>query len=155
VITPNLYPFYPLLWAYYIWFTPTSSGVQLGHKTRLGHCNMHLAVIVVVCVFLEVSLTALYFRLTYCPPPSELVLHLCKCLMFLSALGNIWHLHECGTSSGLWGSNLPCWVYYCKFLGFFFQFGENTQWIMDGFVLGRMCARCVDIDHFCTKAARI
>jgi hypothetical protein len=34
----------------------------------------------------------------------------------------------------------------------FFQFGENTQWIMDGFAVGRMCARCVDIDHFCTKA---
>jgi hypothetical protein len=60
---------------------------QLEHKTRSGHCNMqHWRFNSLVCVFIEVFLTALYFSMTYCPPPSELVLHSCKCLMFLSAL---------------------------------------------------------------------
>jgi hypothetical protein len=50
-----------------------------------------------------------------------------------------------------WGNNLQSGVYYSKFLDFF-HFGENTQWIMDGFALGRMCARCADLEHFCTTA---
>jgi len=36
-----------------------------------------------VCLFLEVFLTALYFRVTYCLLPSELVPHSYKCLVFL------------------------------------------------------------------------
>jgi len=75
-----LYQFHSLFWAYQSW----------GIKQSLGSvtCNTEdLIVIGLICVFIEVFLTALYFRVTYCPTPSELVLHSCKCLMFLSAVG--------------------------------------------------------------------
>jgi len=91
---------------------------------------MHLVVIGLVCVFLEVSLTALYFRLTYCPPPSELVLGSCKCHMFLSALGK--DLGTYGTCmSGVQALDygaVTCHVecITASFLAFF-QFGENNQ----------------------------
>ena len=143
MITPNLYPFYTLLWAYDIWFT------QTGALNRPGNCNMqhwNLIVILYVCFLKSV------FQCDLWPPPSEFVFHACKCLMFLSALGNIRHLHEWGTNSE--GGGAKIWHVECITMSFlaFFQFGENTQWIMDGFAVGRMCARCVDIDHLCTKA---
>ena len=71
---------------------------QLWHKTRPGHCNMEHWRITddwyVVCVFLEVS----FFQSDLLPPRLELVLYSHKCTMFLSAVGNIVHLCEWGTS---------------------------------------------------------
>ena len=165
MIAPKLYPFHSLLWAYDILFAPSSSGMLLGHKTRPGHCNMQhwwFIVIGFVCVFIEVFLIALYFRVTYCPPtfragiPLIQVPYVCECPV--EGLGNMRHLYEWGTSSEGEGAAaiIICHV-ECITLSFltFFQFGENTQWIMDGFALGRVCARCVDIDHFCTKAPQV
>ena len=116
-------------------------------------CNTKEWIVIdVLYVFLEESFfTALYFRMSYCPPPSELVLHSHKCLMFLSALGNIRHLHKWDTISE--DAEIICHVgCVTPCFSTFFQFGENTRWFTDGFALGRMCARCVDICHFCTKA---
>jgi len=33
-------PFHSLLWEYRIWFMPSFWGMQMGHKTRPGHCNL-------------------------------------------------------------------------------------------------------------------
>jgi hypothetical protein len=111
-------------------------------------------VIGLVCVFLEVFLAALYFRVTYCPTfrsctPFTQVPCVYECPW--KGLGNVRHLHEWGTSPE--GGAIICHV-ECITQSFFtfFQVGENSQSIMVGFALGRMCARCVDIDHFCTKA---
>ena len=105
VITHNLHPFYSLLRAYHIWFTPTFSGMHLGHKTRPGHCNMQHCLFIsdywscmCVCVFL----TAVYFRVTYCPTfracgPFRHVPYVSECPW--EGLGNIRHLGEWGTSS--------------------------------------------------------
>jgi len=156
VITPNLYPFYSLLRAYHIWFTPTSSGMHLGHKTRPGHCNMQH------CLFISDYWSCMCVCLSYSSLfQSDLLPHLQSlwsiqacALCFWVPLGRTWEhkaLGWTGYKLWRWGNTLPCWVYYCEFLEFF-QFGENTQWIMDGFAVGRMCVRSVDIDHFCTKA---
>ena len=76
-------------------------GIQQG--LGIVTCNTEdLLVIDLVCVFLEVSLTALYFRVTYCP-----TFRACTPLMQVPyvpqslprALRNIRHLHEWGTSS--------------------------------------------------------
>ena len=51
-------------------------------------CNTEdLVVIDLVCVFLEVFLTALYLFQSDLQPHPELVLHSGMCLMFVSALG--------------------------------------------------------------------
>ena len=64
MIAPKLYPFYSLLWAYDIWFTPSSSGLQLGHKTRPGHCNMQYWRInsdwFCMCVYWSLSFSTLF-----------------------------------------------------------------------------------------------
>ena len=149
---PNLYPFHSLLWEYHIWLTPTCSGMLLRHRTSPGDGNMQHCILY-LC-FLK-SFLQHFIAEWLTAPPSELVLHSCKCLMFLSApgegLGNIRHLREWGTSCAV--GAVICHVERITvcFLTFF-QFGENTQWITDGFALGRMCTRCVDIAHFCTKA---
>ena len=123
---------------------------QLGHKTRPGHCNMQYWRFSsdgsCMCVF-EVFLTALSFS-DLLPPPSELVLHSCKCLLFLSALGRegrTWE-HEAHVWVGckLWrrGNNLPCWVYYSKFLDFFPVWGEhsvNRGWRCTGEDMCQVC----------------
>jgi len=75
-----------------------------GIKQGLGivTCNTEvLGMIVLVCVFLEVSLTALYFRVTYCPTftayaPLMQVPCVSECPW--EGLGNIRHLQEWGTS---------------------------------------------------------
>ena len=127
---------------------------QLGHRTRPGHCNMQnwrfSSDWSCMCVSWSLSYSTLF--------QSDL----------LPSLQRLYSTHTSALCSWVpwehealvWvgykllqrGNNLPCGVYYCKFLDFFFQFGENIQWITDGFALGRMCARCVDIDHFCTTA---
>jgi len=133
--------------------------MQLWHERRPGHCNMqhwrYSSDWSCMCVSWSLSYSTL-FRSDLLPPPSELMLHSCKSLLFLSALRRYW-----GTSgtcmSGVqtlevrWGNTFPCAMYYFKFLEFF-QFGENIQWITEGFALWRMCSRCVDIDHSCIKS---
>ena len=143
----SLDQFHSLFWAYHSW------GIKQG--LSIVTCKTEdLVVIGLVCAFLEVFLTALYFRVTCCPTFRA-------CTAFLQVpyvpecpaegLGNMRHLHEWGTSScgGAIIFRVECIT--ASFFTFF-QFGENTQWIMDGFALGRMCTRCVDMDHFCTKA---
>jgi hypothetical protein len=44
MIAPNLYPFCSLLWEYH-GFTPTSSGMLLGHRTSPGDGNMQHSVL--------------------------------------------------------------------------------------------------------------
>ena len=77
-----------------------------GIKQGLGNvtCNTEdLVVIDLVYVFLEVFLTALYFRVTYCP-----IFRACTPLMQVpyvpecpwEGLGNMRHLREWGTSFG-------------------------------------------------------
>jgi hypothetical protein len=84
--------FLPLFWAYHGW----------GIKQGLGivTCNAE-DLLVIVCVFREVFLTALYFRVTYCPTfracaPFRHVPYVRVCPW--EGLGNIRHLHEWGTS---------------------------------------------------------
>ena len=98
-----------------------------------------------VCEFLEVFLTALYFRVTYCP-----TFRACVPECPWEGLGNM-RGYKVGYK--LWRWAIICHV-ECITVSFFtfFQFVENNQWIVDGFALGRMCARCVDIDCFCTIA---
>ena len=63
-------PFHSLLWEYQLCFMPTLWGMQLGHKTRPGHAIAALKNefwwMSCMC-FLRVFLTALYFRMSYCP----------------------------------------------------------------------------------------
>ena len=151
-------PFHSLLWKYHIWFMPNFWGMQLGHKTWPGHANMqHWRFsndwfcmcaswsLSYSTLFISEWLTAPTFRacapLTHVPCVSE-----CP----WEGLGNIRPLYEWGTSSEV--GAIICHV-ECITPSFliFFQFGENAQWIMDGFALARMCARCADIGHFCTK----
>jgi hypothetical protein len=90
-----------------------------------------------------VFLSALYLSVTYCP-----TFRACSTFMPVpyvpdcpwEGLGNMRHLCEWGTHSC--SGAIICQV-ECINPSFltFFQFGENTQWIMDGFALGRMCAR--------------
>ena len=136
---------------------------QLEHKTRLGHCNMqnwrYSSDWCCMCVYWSLSYSTL-FQSDLLPPTFRAGIPLIQ-VPFVSecpveGLGNMRHLYEWGTSSeggGAGAAIIICHV-ECITLSFltFFQFGENTQWIMDGFALGRVCARCVDIDHFCTKA---
>jgi hypothetical protein len=106
--------------------------MQLGQKQGLDivTCKTEdLVVIGLVCVFLEVFLTALYFRVTCCP-----TFRACTAFLQVSyvpecpweGLGNMRHLHEWGTSScgGAIIYRLECIT--ASFLTFF-QFGENTQ----------------------------
>jgi hypothetical protein len=129
-----------------------------GIKQDLGivTCDTEeLVVFGLLCVFLELVLTALFFRVTYCPHLQSLCSIHASALCFWVPLGGTWEhkaLAWVGYKLLRWGDMLPHGVYYSKFLDFFFQLGKNTQWIMDGFALGRTCARFVDIDHSCTKA---
>ena len=63
---------------------------RLGHKTRPGHCNMQnwrfSSDWSCMCVSWSLSYSTL-FHSDLLSPPSELVHHSWKCLMFLSALG--------------------------------------------------------------------
>ena len=133
----SLYHFHSLFWAYHSW------GIKQG--LVIVTCKTENSLVIgLVCVFLEVFLTALYFRVTYCPHLQSLYSIHASALCFWVPLWGTWEhkaLAWVGYKLWGWGNNLT-----------FFQFGENTQWIMDGFAMGRMCARHVDIDHFCAKA---
>ena len=104
--------------------------MQLGHKTWPRHCNTEeLLVIGLSCVFLEVFLTALYLRVSYCP-----TLRACTALMQVpyvpecrwEVLGNVKHLCEWGSSCE--GEAVSCHV-ECVTASFltFFQIGDNTR----------------------------
>ena len=103
-----------------------------GIKQGLGivTCNTEdLVVIDLVCVFIEAFLTALYFRVTYCPSfractPLMQVPYVPECPW--KGLGNMRHLHEWGTSCE--SGAVICHVeYITQSLLTFLQFGENTQ----------------------------
>ena len=111
---------------------------QLGHKTRPGHCNMQhwrfSSDWSCMCVF-EVSLTALYFRVTYCPPASTA----CAPFMQVPCVPEWSWEHKALVCMGnkLWrqGNNLPCGEYYSEFLDFFPVWGEhsvNHGWLCSG-----------------------
>ena len=103
-----------------------------GIKQGLGivTCNTgDLTVIGLVCVFTEVFLSAVYFRVTCCPTfracsPIMQVSYVPECP--LEGLGNVRHLHEWGTSceGGATICHMECIT--TSFLTFF-QVGENTQ----------------------------
>jgi hypothetical protein len=96
-------------------------------------------VIGLVCVLLEVFLTALYFRVTYCPTfractPFMQVLYVPEYAW--EVLGKIRHLREWGTSSE--DVTVSCHVEcITQSVLTFSQFGENT-----GFALGMWCQVC-------------
>ena len=120
-------------------------------------CNTEdLVVIGLVCVFLEVFLTALYFRVTYCPHLQSLCFIHVSVFCFWVPFGGTGEnkaLAWVGYRLLRWGGAILFHV-QCITSSFltFFQFGENIQWITEGFALGRMCSRCVDIDHSCIKS---
>ena len=131
--------------------------LQLGHKTRPGHCDMEgwwfSSDWSCMCVYWSLSFSTLFQSDLLPHLQSFFSIHASALCSWVPCWG-IWEhkaLVWVGYKLLRWGNNLQSGVYYSKFLDFF-QFGENTQWIMDGFALGRMCARCADIDHFCTKA---
>jgi hypothetical protein len=138
----SLYQFHSLFWAYH------SCGIKQGLGTVTCNTVYLLVIIGLVCVFLSHSTL---FQSDLLPHFQSLWSIQACALCFWVPLGGTWGLAWGGCKLWRWGNTLQCWVYYCEFLEFF-QFGENTQWIMDGFAVGRMCARSVDIDHFCTKA---
>jgi len=94
-------------------------------------CNSEdLVVIGLVCVFLEVFLTALHFRVAYCPTfragtPLMQVPYVVECPVV--GLGNIRHLREWGTRSC--DGTIICHMVECITSNFFtfFESGENTQ----------------------------
>ena len=138
------------IWEYDVWFTQTSSGMQLGHKTRPGHCNMQhwrfSSDWSYMCVSWSlVFLTALYFGVTYCSTfrahtSFTHVFYVCK--FPWEGPGNIRHLREWGTSTER--GAISCHVEYVtpSFLTFF-QFGRTLSKLRDGFALRRMCYKNV------------
>ena len=94
--------------------------MQLGHKTRPGHCTMQHWRFSNdwpwMCVFSSISYSTL-FQSDLLPAPSEHVLHSCMCIMFLSALGRdlgtygTWvsgvHVVKVGQYFAMWSVLLP------------------------------------------------
>ena len=152
MIAHSLYPFHSLLWTYDIWFTQTSSGMQLGQKQGLGivTCKIkNLVLIDLICVFLEVFLTALYFRVTFraCTPLIQ-VPCVPECLW--EGLGEHEALVWVGYKLLQRGNNLPCGVYYCKFLDFFPVWGEhsvNHGWLCTGEDVCQVCGHRPLLHH--------
>ena len=144
----SLYQFHSLFWAYHSW----------GIKQGLGivTCNTeNLEMTGLVCVFIDVLSFLQHFISEWLTVPN-----FTSCTPFTHVpyvpeshmgLRNIRHMCEQSTNSesGAVICHAKCII--PSFLNFF-QFGENIHWIIDGFALGTMCARCVDIDHFCAKA---
>ena len=149
MIAPKLYPFHSLLCAYDIWFTQTYSGMQLGQKQGLGivTCNTYDSVVIgLLCVCFLKPFLQHFVSEWLTAPPSELVPHSHKCLLCSWVpLGGTWE-HEALVWVGykrLWcGSNLPCGVYYSKFLDFFPVWGEhsvNHRWLCTGEDVDQVC----------------
>ena len=106
----NLYQFHFLFWAYHSW----------GIKQGLGivTCNIDDSVVIgLVCVFIEVFLTALSFRGTYCPHLQSLCSIHASALCSWVPFGGTWEhnaLVWVGYKFWRWGKNLPCGVYCFK-----------------------------------------
>jgi hypothetical protein len=105
-----------------------------------------LVMIDLVCVFVEVFLTALYFRETYCPHLLGLCCIYASALCIWGPLGGTWEhkaLVWVGYSLWSWGNNLPCEVYYSEFLDFFFpvwgKHAVNHGWLCIGEDVRQMC----------------
>ena len=131
MIVPKLYPFFSFLlfdFDLHRLLQECCWGIQQG--LVIVTCNTEdLLVIDLVCVFLEVSITALYFRVTYCPTfractPLMQVPYVSECPW--EGLGNIRHLHEWGTSSE--GGTIICHVQCItvSFFTFFPDWGEHS-----------------------------
>ena len=111
-------PFF--IWAYHSCSIKQGLGIVTWNTKEFPMIDM-----LSVC-FLKCLSYSTLFQSDLLPPCLELVLHSSKCIMFLSALGNIMHLCEWGTSSE--GGAISCCVENItpSFLTFF-QFGENAQ----------------------------
>jgi hypothetical protein len=88
-----------------------------------------LVVIGLVCVFLKVFLSALYFRVTYCTHLQSLCSIHTNALCSRVPLGGTWE-HKAHAWAGYkpwrWVANLPCGVHYSEFLDFFPVWGEHS-----------------------------
>jgi hypothetical protein len=123
-----------------------SWGIKQGLATV--PCNTeNLEVIGLVCVFLEVFLSALYFRVTYCTHLQSLCFIQACALCSWVALGGSWEhtaLAWVGYMLWSWGNTLPCRVYYSEFLDFFPVWGEhsvNHGWLCS---VEDVCEMCGD-----------
>jgi hypothetical protein len=150
VITTNVYPFCSLLWAYDIWFTPTSSGMQLGHKTRPGCCKMQhwrfSSDWSCMCVSWSLSYSTLFISEWLTAPtfractPLRQVPYVPECP--LEELGNIGHLHEWGTISEVGAIICHVECITLSFLTFFPVWEEhsvNHGWLCSGEDVCQMC----------------
>jgi hypothetical protein len=133
-----LYQFHSLFWAYRSWGTKQSLGI-VTCKTEDSLVNG------LVCVFLEVFLTALYFRVTYCPTfrfctPFMQVPYVSECPW--EGLGEHKALAWVGYKLWGWGNNLPYGVHYSEFLDFFPVCGEHS--VNHGWLCSRedVCQAC-------------
>jgi hypothetical protein len=109
-------------------------------------CNTKdLIVIGLVCVFIEVFLTALYFRVTCCRHLQSLYcIHTSALCSWVPCWGTWEHkaLVWVGCKLLRWGNNLPCGVYYSEFLDFFPVWGErsvNHGWLCTGEDVRQVC----------------
>ena len=107
---------------------------QLGHKTRPGHCNMQHWRInsdwSCMCVFIEVFLSALYFRVTCCPTfractPFLQVPYVPECPA--EGLENIRHLREWGTSCWGGGQQFALWGVLLQVSWLFSRLGRTLS----------------------------
>jgi len=113
----SLYHFHSLFCVYHSW------GIEQG--LGIVTCKTEdLVVIDLVCVFLEVFLTALYFRVTYCPAFRDCT-PLIQVPCVPECLGNMRHLREWGTSScsGAIICHVECIT--ASFLTFFSSLGRT------------------------------
>jgi hypothetical protein len=133
VITAKLYTFCSLFWAYNMWFITTSWRMQLGHKTRPGHCNMQhwrfssdwncmfVSWSLSYCTLFQSDLLPAIFRA--CAPLIQVP---CVPECPWQGLGNTRYCMS-GVQAVKVGNNLPCGVHYCKFLDFFPVWGEHSM----------------------------
>ncbi len=88
MITPNLYNFHSIFWVSHSWGIKQGLGIVTWNTKEL------LMIDILSVCFLKCLSYSTLFQSDLLPPPSELVLHSHKCIMFLSPLGNIMHLCE-------------------------------------------------------------
>jgi hypothetical protein len=145
MIVPKLYPSHSLLFDFDL---HKLQECRWGVKQGLGivTCNTEdLVVIGLVCVFLDVSLTAVYFRVTYCP-----TVRACATLMQVpyvsecpwEVLGNMRHFCVWGTSSEGWAIICHVGCITLSFLTFFPVWGEhsvNHGWLCAGDGVYQVC----------------
>jgi len=149
MIAPKLYPFHSLLWAYDSWFIPTSSGLQLEHKTRPGHCNMQQwrfsSDWSCMCVSWSLS-DSTSFQSGLLPHlQSWYSINASALCCWVPCCGTWEHkaLERVGYTLLWWDNNLPYGgVHYFKFLHFFRVWGEhsvNHGWLCSGEDMCQVC----------------